>query len=62
MLEQGRDRKVTNKGGSRKCMLVKEAIRVKEVQRMVIETIGNDLSVCKLWYSLKYDTQMLMLI
>ena len=50
VLEEGGNGKITYKEGSRKSMLVKEAMGVneamgvKEMRRMVTETIGYDLS------------------
>ena len=38
----------------------KRGWEMEEVRRMVTEITGNDLSVQKLWYSLKYDQGMLM--
>ena len=43
MLEQSGDGKVTYKGGSRKCMVAKEGMGVKEVIRMVKEITRSDL-------------------
>ena len=59
-MEDGENRKITYEGGSRKCLLVKEGLGVKEVRGMVTETIGGDLLEYKVWYSLKCDRQMLM--
>ncbi|KAJ8445834.1 hypothetical protein Cgig2_027915 [Carnegiea gigantea] len=60
VLEEGGDEEVTFEGRSRKHMLVKERMGVKEVRIMVKETIGGNLSEHKVWYNLKYDRQMLM--
>ena len=60
MLEEAGDGKVTYEGWSKKNMLVKEGMGVKEVRRVVKETIRGDLSEHKVWYNLKYDRQMLM--
>ncbi|KAJ8437177.1 LOW QUALITY PROTEIN: hypothetical protein Cgig2_003806 [Carnegiea gigantea] len=49
-LEDGGDRKVTYAGVSRKCMVVKEGMGMEEVQRIVTEITGNDLTDHKLWY------------
>ena len=59
VVEEGGDGKLTSEGGSRKCMLVKDRMGV-EVQRIVMENIGSDLSEHQVWYNLKYDRQMLM--
>ncbi|KAJ8440407.1 hypothetical protein Cgig2_017640 [Carnegiea gigantea] len=61
-LEEGQDGKVTHVGGSRKYFVVKEGMRVEEVQRMATEIIGSDLSEQKIWYSLKYDSQILVAV
>jgi len=42
-------------GGWTKCIVLKEGLGMDEVRRMVSEITGNDLTVQKLWYSLKYD-------
>ena len=60
VLEKGGDGKVTYEGGLRKCMLVKEEVGVKEVQRMVLESIGGNFSEHKICYSMKHDRQILM--
>ena len=54
--------KVTYEGRLRKCMLMKEGIGVKAVQRMVTESIRGDFSEHKVCYRLKYVRQMLMLV
>ena len=40
-------------------MLMKEGIEEKEVQKMVAETIVDNLSEHKVCYNLKHDRQML---
>ena len=40
--------------------MLKEGMGMEEVQRMVSEITGNDLTLQKLWYSLKYDRRMAM--
>ncbi|KAJ8432067.1 hypothetical protein Cgig2_030503 [Carnegiea gigantea] len=62
MLEEGGDEKVTYEGGLRKCVLMKEGIRVKEIQRMLTESICGDFLKHKVCYSLKNVRQMLMLV
>ncbi|KAJ8430474.1 hypothetical protein Cgig2_003056 [Carnegiea gigantea] len=47
--------------GGRKFIVLKKRIGVEEV-RMVTEIPENDLSEQKLWYSLKYDGGMLMVV
>ena len=61
-LEEGQDEKVTYMGGLRKCFVVKEAMGVEKVQRMATEIIGSNLSEQKIWYNLKYDSQMLVTV
>ncbi|KAJ8443291.1 hypothetical protein Cgig2_015769 [Carnegiea gigantea] len=43
-----------------KCMLLKEDMGLEEVRRKVSQIIGIELTVQKLWYSLKYDWGMVM--
>ena len=62
MLAKSRDGKVTYEGESRKCMVMKEGIGVEELMKMLREMIGSDMLEEKLWYSLKYDREMLMAI
>ena len=62
VLQEGGDRNVTYKGGLKKCMLVKEGMGIKEVQRMVTQSTGRDFLEHKVCYSLKHDRQMLMLV
>ncbi|KAJ8434108.1 hypothetical protein Cgig2_005787 [Carnegiea gigantea] len=62
MLAKSGDRKVTYEGGLRKCMVVKEGMGIEELIRMVREMIGSDMSEEKLWYSLKYDREMLVAV
>ncbi|KAJ8427900.1 hypothetical protein Cgig2_012236 [Carnegiea gigantea] len=60
MLEQSGDGKVTCEGGFRTCMVAKEGMEVEEVIRMVKEITRSNLPEQKIWYSLKFDRQMLM--
>ncbi|KAJ8437291.1 hypothetical protein Cgig2_006395 [Carnegiea gigantea] len=53
-------KKVTYVGGWIKCIVLKEGIGMEEVRRMVSEITGNDLTVQKLRYSLKYNQGMVM--
>ncbi|KAJ8447480.1 hypothetical protein Cgig2_019474 [Carnegiea gigantea] len=41
-------------------MVVREGIGAEELLKMVREMIGSDMSEEKLWYSLKYDKEMLV--
>ena len=52
--------KVTYVGGWTKCILLKEDMGLEEVRRKVSEITGIELTVQKLWYSLKYDRGMVM--
>jgi len=52
--------KVTCVGDWTKCIMLKEGMRLEEVRRKVSEITGSDLTVQKLWYSLKYDRGMVM--
>ncbi|KAJ8449263.1 hypothetical protein Cgig2_002395 [Carnegiea gigantea] len=61
-LEEDGDGKLTYVGGSTKCILLKEGMAMEEVLRQVTGIRGSDLRDGKLWYSLKYDRQMLMAI
>jgi len=62
MLAESEDGKVTYEGASGKCMMVKEGMGVEEFMRMVREMTGSDMSEEKLWYSLKYDREMLVAV
>ncbi|KAJ8441456.1 LOW QUALITY PROTEIN: hypothetical protein Cgig2_023642 [Carnegiea gigantea] len=59
-LDDGGGGKVTYVGGWTKCMVLKEDIVLEEMRRKVSEIIGNELTMRKLWYSLKYDRGMVM--
>ncbi|KAJ8426836.1 hypothetical protein Cgig2_025241 [Carnegiea gigantea] len=59
-LDDGGGRKVTHIGGWTKCIVLKEDMGLEDVQRKVSEITGNDLTVRKLWYSLKYGWGMVM--
>ncbi|KAJ8427307.1 hypothetical protein Cgig2_032956 [Carnegiea gigantea] len=61
-LAQSGDGKVTYEGGLRKCITVKEGMGLEEVVRMVKKITGTDMSERKLWYSLKYDREMLVAV
>ncbi|KAJ8439630.1 hypothetical protein Cgig2_021006 [Carnegiea gigantea] len=62
MLAKSGDGKVTYEGGSRKCMVVKEGMGVEELMKMVREMTRSDMLEEKLWYSLKYDREMLVAV
>ena len=59
-LDNGGARKVMYVGGWTKCIVLKEGLGSEEGRRKVSEIIGNDFTVQKLWYSLKYDQAMVM--
>ncbi|KAJ8428462.1 hypothetical protein Cgig2_012529 [Carnegiea gigantea] len=61
LVESG-DGKVTCEGGSRKCMVVREGMGAEELQKMMREMTGSDMLDEKLWYSLKYDMEMLVAV
>jgi len=62
MLVESGDGKVTYEGGLRKCMVVREGMGAEELLKMVRKMTGSDMSEEKLWYSLKYDRDMLMAV
>ncbi|KAJ8449683.1 LOW QUALITY PROTEIN: hypothetical protein Cgig2_001339 [Carnegiea gigantea] len=62
MLVESRDGKVTYEGGSRKCMVVREGMGAKQLLKMVREITRSDMSEEKLWYSLNYDREMLVVV
>ncbi|KAJ8420889.1 LOW QUALITY PROTEIN: hypothetical protein Cgig2_003185 [Carnegiea gigantea] len=47
-------------GGSKKYIMLKEGLGTEEVQRMVSEVTSHDLTVQKLWYSLRYGRGMVI--
>jgi len=57
MLEEVVNGEVIYVGEPRKSILVKERMTVEEMRRMVI---GSDLVEYKVWYSLKYNKQILI--
>ncbi|KAJ8435441.1 LOW QUALITY PROTEIN: hypothetical protein Cgig2_012562 [Carnegiea gigantea] len=59
-LDDGGGRKVTYIGGWMKCIVLKEDMGLEEMRRKMSEITINDLTVQKLWYSLKYDRGMIM--
>ncbi|KAJ8428094.1 LOW QUALITY PROTEIN: hypothetical protein Cgig2_013306 [Carnegiea gigantea] len=59
-LDDGGGGKVMYVKGWMKCMLLKKDMGLEEVRRKVSEITGIDLTVQKLWYSLKYDRGMVM--
>ncbi|KAJ8425093.1 hypothetical protein Cgig2_007815 [Carnegiea gigantea] len=52
--------KVTYIGGWTECIVLKEDMGLEKLRRKVSEITCNDLTVRKLWYSLKYDRGMVM--
>ncbi|KAJ8445906.1 hypothetical protein Cgig2_009835 [Carnegiea gigantea] len=62
MLVESGDGKVTYEGGSRKCMVVREGMGAEGLLKMVREMTGSDMSKEKLWYSLKYDREILVAV
>ncbi|KAJ8435322.1 hypothetical protein Cgig2_022923 [Carnegiea gigantea] len=62
MLVESGDGKVIYEGGSRKCMVVREGMWAEELLKMMRKMIGSDMSEEKLWYSLKYDKEMLVAV
>jgi len=59
-LDDGGAEKITYVRGWTKCIVLKEGMGMEEMRRMVSEITGNDLTVQKLWYSLKYDRGMVI--
>ncbi|KAJ8424836.1 LOW QUALITY PROTEIN: hypothetical protein Cgig2_031571 [Carnegiea gigantea] len=60
MLAESGDGKVMYEGGSRKCMVMKEGMGVEELMQIVREITGSGMLEEKIWYSLKYDREMLV--
>jgi len=60
VLEAGAEGKMVYNGGSRKCMVVQDGMGVEELRGMVKETVGGGVEVDRIWYSLKYDRNMIM--
>ena len=52
--------KIRYNGGARKCVLVREGVGVEELKEMVRDTVGPGVEVDRMWYSLKYDRNMIM--
>ena len=61
-MEDGGEGKMSYNGGSRKCVVVREGVGVEEMREMVRETIGGGVEVDRIWYSLKYDRNMIMAV
>ncbi|KAJ8442637.1 hypothetical protein Cgig2_003681 [Carnegiea gigantea] len=59
-LDNGGGGKVTYVEGWTKCMVLKEDMELEEVRRKVSEITSNELTVQKLWCSLKYNRRMVM--
>ena len=62
VLEAGAEGKMVYNGGSRKCMVVRDGMGVEELRGMVKETVGGGVEVDRIWYSLKYDRNMIMAV
>jgi len=62
VVEDGGEGKMRYNGGSRKCVVVREGVGVKELREMVRETVGGGVEVDGIWYSLKYDRIMIMAV
>jgi len=60
VVEDGGEWKMRYNGGSRKCLLVREGMGVEELREMVRETVGVGVEVDRMWYSLKYERNMIM--
>ena len=61
-MEDGGEGKMRYNCEARKCMLVREGMGVDELRKMVRETVGVGVEVDRIWYSLKYDRNMIMAI
>jgi len=62
VFEDGAEGKMVYKGGSRKCMVVRDGMGVEELRGMIQETVGGGVEVERIWYSLKYDRNMIMAV
>ena len=62
VLEDGGEEKIRYDGGSRKCVLAREGMGVEELRGMVPTTVEDGVQVKKLWYSLKYDRNIIMAV
>ncbi|KAJ8438308.1 hypothetical protein Cgig2_018788 [Carnegiea gigantea] len=62
MLVESGDGKVKYKGGSRKCMVVRKGMVAEELLKMARKMTGSDMLEEKLWYSLKYDREILVVV
>jgi len=62
VVEDGEEGKMRYNGGSRKCMLMQEGMGVEELRKMIRETVGVGVEVDRMWYSLKYDRNMIMAV
>ena len=61
-MEDGGEGEMVYNGGSRKCVVVREGMGVKELREMVRETVGAGVKVYRIWYSLKYDRNIIMAV
>ena len=55
-MEDDREEKIRYNGGSRKCLLAREGMRVEELRGMVREIVE------RVWYSLKDNRNMVMTV
>jgi len=62
VMEDGGEGKITYNGGSRKCMLAREGMGVQYLREMVRKIMGAGVKVDRIWYSLKYDRKMVMVV
>jgi len=62
VVEDGGEGKMVYNGGSRKCVVVRKGMGVEELREMVQETVGGGVEVDRIWYSLKYDRNMIMAV
>ena len=60
VMEDGGEGKIRYNGGSMKCMLVRKGMGVEELRKMVRKTVGVGVEVDRMWYSLKYERNMIM--
>ena len=62
VVEDGGEGKIRCDGGSRNCLPASEGIGLQELREMVQEIVGAGVQVDRLWYSLKYDRNMIMAV
>jgi len=59
VVEDGGKGKIRYDGGSRKCVLVRDGMGVEELRSLLREIFGDGVVVKRLWYSLKYNRNMM---